>query len=55
MAEAAGLGSNDLSGLRIYSVQDGAIVPCPDIEALRACPPLRVIRGIAGEGDPLGG
>ena len=54
MAEAAGLGSNDLSGLRIYSVQDGAIVPCPDIEALRARPPLRVIRGIAGEGDPLG-
>jgi hypothetical protein len=52
MAADAGLGSNDLSGLRIYSVQDSAIVPCPDIEALRARPPLRVIRGIAGEGDP---
>jgi uncharacterized protein (DUF362 family) len=55
MAADAGLGSNDLSGLRIYSVQDGAIVRCPDIEALRARPPLRVIRGIVGEGDPFPG
>jgi uncharacterized protein (DUF362 family) len=53
MAAEAGLGSNDLSGLRLYVVQDGAIVPCPDVEALAARPPLRVIRGIAGEGDPL--
>jgi uncharacterized protein (DUF362 family) len=55
MAAEAGLGSNDLSSLRIYSVQDGTIVPCPDAEALRARPPLRVIRGIVGEDDPLGG
>ena len=55
MAAEAGLGSNDLNALRIYIIQDGAIVPCPDIEALCARPPLRVIRGIAGEGDPLGG
>jgi uncharacterized protein (DUF362 family) len=55
MAAEAGLGSNDLNTLRIYIVQDGAIVPCPDIDALRARPSLRVIRGIAGEGDPLGG
>jgi len=49
------LGSNDLSGLRIYTVQDGAVVPCPDIAALRADPPLRVIRGIAGEGEAFNG
>ena len=55
MAAEAGLGSNDLNALRIYIVREGAIVPCPDIEALRARPPLRVIRGIAGEGDSLAG
>ncbi|MDQ1301439.1 MAG: hypothetical protein QG637_1360 [Chloroflexota bacterium] len=49
MAAEAGLGSHELSGLRIYTVRDGAIVPCPDIETLRARPALRVIRGIAGE------
>jgi uncharacterized protein (DUF362 family) len=53
MAAAAGLGSNDFNALRIYIVRDGAIVPCPDVEALRARPPLRVVRGIAGEGDPF--
>jgi uncharacterized protein (DUF362 family) len=53
MAAEAGLGSNDLNALRIHVVQDGVIVLCPDVEALRARPPLRVIRGIAGEGDPL--
>jgi uncharacterized protein (DUF362 family) len=55
MAAEAGLGSNDLNALRICIVRDGVIVPCPDIELLRARPPLRVIRGIAGEGDPLAG
>ena len=54
MAAEAGLGSNDLDSLRIYTVQDGAIVPCPDIAALRADPPMRVIRGLAGEGDSFG-
>jgi uncharacterized protein (DUF362 family) len=54
MAAEAGLGRNDLSSLRIYIVQDGAVVPCPDIEALRADPPLRVIRGVSGEEGLLG-
>ncbi|OQA40697.1 MAG: hypothetical protein BWY52_02805 [Chloroflexi bacterium ADurb.Bin325] len=48
-AAAAGLGSNDLAQLRVYVVEDGAVVPCRDLEALRARPPLRVIRNIAGE------
>jgi len=50
-AAAAGLGSNDLAQLRVYVVEDGAIVPCRDVEALRARHPLRVIRNIAGEPD----
>jgi len=46
IAAEAGLGSNDLGRLRIYVVEDGAIVPCRDIDALRAQPPLQVISGI---------
>ncbi|MCJ7550564.1 MAG: DUF362 domain-containing protein [Anaerolineae bacterium] len=46
MAVEAGLGSNDLGRLRIYVVEDGAIVPCRDVDALRAQPPLQVISGI---------
>ncbi len=53
MAAAAGLGSNDMTRLHIYVVRDGAIMPCLEVEALRARPPLRVIRGIAGEGLPF--
>ncbi|MBN1935589.1 MAG: DUF362 domain-containing protein [Anaerolineae bacterium] len=49
VAAAAGLGTNDLAQLRIYAVQDEAIVPCPDVDALRAQPPFRVISGLAGE------
>ena len=49
MAAGAGLGTNDLSRLRVYCVDDGAIVPCRDVAALRARPPLRVISDIKGE------
>jgi uncharacterized protein (DUF362 family) len=49
VAARAGLGTNDPSALRLYSVQKGAIVPCRDIDALRARPPFRVISGIVGE------
>jgi len=55
MAAEAGLGCNDLSALRVYVVADGAIAPCPDLAALRADPPLRVIRGLAGEGEAFNG
>jgi len=51
MAAEAGLGCNDLAALRVCVVADGAIVPCLDLAALRADPPLRVIRGIVGESD----
>lgn len=44
VAAEAGLGVNDIRRLSIYVVQeDGSIAPCPDVEALRTQPPLRVI------------
>jgi uncharacterized protein (DUF362 family) len=49
VAAEAGLGCNDIAGLRVYVVEDGALVPCADVESLRTSPPLRVIRNIAGE------
>jgi len=49
VAAEAGLGCNDLGRLRIYTVQDGSLVPCPDPAPLRAQPPLRVLSNIAGE------
>jgi hypothetical protein len=52
LAAEVGLGTSDLARLRIYIVRDGGIVPCPDLGALRARPPLRVIRGIVGESNP---
>ena len=55
MATEAGLGVSDLSRLRIYEERDGAVVPCPDLAALRADQPLRVIRGLAGEGEAFNG
>ena len=48
-----GLGTNDLTALRIYAVEDDAIVPCEDLAALRAQPALRVISGIMGEDESL--
>lgn len=52
MAADHGLGCNDLARLRIYTLEDSAVVPCHDPEALRARPPFRVIRGIRGEETP---
>ena len=49
VASGIGLGTNDLSKLELYVVQDGKVVPCGDVDALRAVPPLRVISGIMGE------
>jgi len=51
VAAAAGLGNNDLSRLRVYTVADGAVVPCCDLEAMRVQPRFRVIRDIL-EVDP---
>ena len=46
MAAEAGLGTNDLKQIQIYVVEDGDIVPCQDVDNLRAQPPLRVISSI---------
>jgi uncharacterized protein (DUF362 family) len=48
-AAEIGLGCNDLSQLRIYTVADKTIVPCEDLDSVRAKPPFRVIRDIMGE------
>lgn len=53
MAAEAGLGTPDLTHLRVYQVEGEAIVPCPDLGALRAQPPLRVISDILGEDEPI--
>jgi uncharacterized protein (DUF362 family) len=45
----AGLGENNLANLKLYTEQDGEILPCLDPAALRADPPFRVISGILGE------
>ena len=49
VAAGVGLGSNDLRDLHVYEVQDGAVVPCRDLVALRADPPFRVISNIVDE------
>jgi len=53
IAAEAGLGTNDLTQLRAYLVTDAGIVPCPDLERLRARPPLKVIRNVPGAFDIL--
>ena len=39
----------ELYDLRIYEVQDGAVIPCRDVVSLRVDPPFRVISKIMGE------
>ncbi len=52
VAAGAGLGTNDLSQLRIYTAEGDTIVRCDDLTPLRADPPLRVISDIKGEEEP---
>ena len=52
MAGEAGLGTNALERMKIYVVENGNIVPCRDIQSLRAHPPLRVISGIRLDDKP---
>ena len=49
VAANAGLGLNNIDELQLYTVQDGDLAPCGDVEALRASPPFRVITGVRGE------
>ncbi len=53
MAVEAGLGESDLARLRIFVVEDGEVVPCRDVAALGAQPPLRVISDILGEEEGI--
>jgi uncharacterized protein (DUF362 family) len=49
LAAACGLGENVIENLRVYTVQDGAMVTCPDARSLRADPPFRAIRNVRDE------
>ena len=49
VAASEGLGCNDLSQLDVYMVSDGALLPCDDLEAMRAEPAFEVITGIREE------
>jgi len=49
VAREAGLGTNDISQMHVYVVQNGQVVPCQDLNAVRIDPPFRVISGIKGE------
>ncbi|NLF02350.1 MAG: DUF362 domain-containing protein [Anaerolineales bacterium] len=53
MAAEAGLGTNDPEQLDIYEVNAGDVVPCRDLEALRARPALQVISNILGENHTI--
>jgi uncharacterized protein (DUF362 family) len=52
MAGEAGLGINTMSQLRICVVEDGNIIPCRDVDSLRAQPPFEVISGIRLSDNP---
>jgi uncharacterized protein (DUF362 family) len=53
IAAEAGVGTNDLSRLHVYSSEGGSLAPCADLERWRATPPFRVISGvIPGSVDP---
>jgi uncharacterized protein (DUF362 family) len=49
VAREAGLGCNDLSQLKVYTAEQGEIVPVKDVERLRLEPPMKVTRDIAEE------
>ena len=57
-AAQAGLGTNDVTRLRVYTVKDGEPVLCLNPADLRLQPPFRVISGIKGENpnpfEPVG-
>ena len=45
LAAQEGLGENKISRLRVYTVQDGALKPCADLDELRFNPPFQLISG----------
>ena len=49
VAAEAGLGVSELRRLRVYEEREGELIPCADLDRLRADPPFRVITNIVGE------
>ncbi|HHX43662.1 MAG TPA: DUF362 domain-containing protein [Chloroflexi bacterium] len=50
VAAEVGLGVHDLSQLRVYTLEDGALTPCIDVERYRAQTPFAVIRNMRANG-----
>ena len=46
LAAEEGLGENEIGRLRVYTVQDGALEPCTDLDELRFNPPFQLISGV---------
>ncbi|MAG13417.1 MAG: hypothetical protein CMN78_02350 [Spirochaetales bacterium] len=46
LAAEAGLGINDLERLRVYTVKNGALDRCTDVDALKIDPPFQVINKV---------
>lgn len=49
VAREVGLGCNDLSQLKVYTAEQGQIVPVEDVERLRLQPPMKVTSNIVEE------
>jgi uncharacterized protein (DUF362 family) len=53
IASSIGLGTHDISRLRVYIAEDGALVSCTDLRALRIDPQFRVITDLVDENPDL--
>lgn len=53
MAAQAGLGTYEISQLRIYTQKDGQLIPWETISDWRAAPPFQVIPWVKGEANEL--
>ncbi|RPJ38032.1 MAG: DUF362 domain-containing protein, partial [Chloroflexi bacterium] len=49
LAAEAGLGTNDIGRLKVYTELEGELVLCKDIDTLRITPPFRCITNTVGE------
>jgi uncharacterized protein (DUF362 family) len=49
IAAQNGLGTNDISQLRVFTDRGGSLIPCNELASWRATPPFRVITWVKGE------
>ena len=51
IAAGVGLGTNDLAKIRVFTVEDGRLEACRDLDSLRVDPPFRVITECTDEDE----